>query len=533
MCCKKNSLLITEGEKTYIRNLYGLLTEAITGEDQITLTADSTFGPGKYSQLSTSGMEELNTGIKAASAWLTENKGSIIFVQIVAGESQITNYDSEQDPKIPVAPKVLSRLRAKTLKRYLNEVFKGLVESGVIKEMPIFQEPRIEIGKTKYTKGQTISPALRAIYNTEQFVKVELKLMAPEKCLVNLEIEVKYEKETNAAFPCRGGHTCNEATFDVKMNGVSIGVANLNNLKDSGSRTSGILKIDDAKAKQIIGVNTKIITFSLRCLSGQNCHSGTPEIVIKKNNEKIYHSCSPAISRGDENEYPILTLDPCGNVTQKGTGDATNNDAPTQQTTVKGYTLSFPENSQGDGNTWFSNKIEMGQLIMKSPKTWEQLFKDKYNGVFIVGKYGLTYADSYDNSKMVDVDPGTVITKLIVDKGKPNDNPIPNMKKDGIMWNSTTSSGKYHVESNTDNKSGTGGKLMLVAGPSKFTLEDEKLKNIVRFKLDDEAIEDFENYYIPNKLVEKTPDGMYKVIANKITYASNVYNKDTILKLDS
>jgi hypothetical protein len=107
------------------------------------------------------------------------------------------------------------------------------------------------------------------------------------------------------------------------------------------------------------------------------------------------------------------------------------------------------------------------------------------------------------------------------------------MEKDGIMWNSTTSSGKYHVESNTDNKSGTGGKLMLVAGPSKFTLEDEKLKNIVRFKLDDEAIEDFENYYIPNKLVEKTPDGMYKVIANKITYASNVYNKDTILKLDS
>jgi hypothetical protein len=75
-------------------------------------------------------MEEINAGIKEASAWLTENKGSIIFVQIVAGESQITNYDSEQDPKIPVAPKVLSRLRSKTLKRYLNEVFKGLVESG-------------------------------------------------------------------------------------------------------------------------------------------------------------------------------------------------------------------------------------------------------------------------------------------------------------------------------------------------------------------------------------------------------------------
>ena len=526
MCCKKNSLLITESERTYIRNLYGLLTEDITGEDQITLTADSTFAAGKYSQLSPEGIEELNNGIKEASAWLTENQGSLIFVQIVASESQLTNYDTEQDPKIPVAPKVLSRLRAKTLKRYLNEVFKGLVGSGVIKEMPIFQEPRIEIGQTKYTKGQALTQTLRDKYNTEQFVKVELKLMAPEKCLVNLEIEVKYEKETNAAFPCRGGHTCNEATFDVKMNGVSIGVANLNNLNDSGSRTSGILKIDDAKAKKIIGVNAKEITFSLRCLSGVDCHSGTPEIVIKKNGEKIYHSCSPAISRGDQNEYPILTLDPCGNVTQKGTGDATNKDTPAQQTTVKGYTLNIPD---GNDFPWIYNRIELGQLILKSPKTWEQFVKAKFNGVLIVGKEGVTYRDTNKNKLIMDLDPDTVITKIIA-PGKPNDNPVPNMKKNGLMSNMSTSSNKYHSEAVKD---GDSYRLILVPGPDKFTLEDEKSKNIVRFKLDDEAIEDFENYYIPNKLVEKTSDGTYKVIANKITYASNVYNKDTILKLDS
>ena len=533
MCCKKNSLLITESERTYIKNLYGLLTEAITGEDQITLTADSTFGPGKYSQLSPSGMEELNAGIKEASAWLTENKGSIIFVQIVAGESQITNYDSEQDPKIPVAPKVLSRLRSKTLKRYLNQVFKGLVDSGVIKEMPIFQEPRIEIGKTKYTKGQSISPALRAIYNTEQFVKVELKLMAPEKCLVNLEIEVKYEKETNAAFPCRGGHTCNDATFDVKMNGVSIGRADLNNLKDSGSRTSGILKIDDAKAKQIIGVNTKIITFSLRCLSGQNCHSGTPEIVIKKNNETIYHSCSPAISRGDQNEYPILTLDPCGNVTQKGTGDATNKDTPVQQTTVKGYILTLPQDIDQTKEYFvcgLTGGLGAERLILKSPKGDCSLFIKK-GGEAIVGPRGLIYEDKNDNKRLMDVDPGTVITN-VVNYGEPNANPLPIKKPNGLTNNMDSGSGKYHVEMEKGEFS-QGFTYFFKPGPGKYTLEDEKLKNIVRFKLDDEAIEDFENYYIPNKLVEKTPDGTYKVIANKITYASNVYNKDTILKLDS
>jgi hypothetical protein len=393
--------------------------------------------------------------------------------------------------------------------------------------MPIFQEPRIEIGPTKYVKGQTVlTPALLKKYETEQKVSVELKLMAPEKCLVDLEVEVKYEKERNAAFPCRGGHTCDDANFEVKMNGVPIGRANLNNANDSGSRTSGIIKIDDAMAKAIIGVNSKEILFSLKCLSGQNCHSGTPEVIIKKNGETIYHSCSPAMSRGDQNEYPIHTLDACGNVLKKGTGDATNKDTPAQETTVKGYTLNMPD---GKNFLWVNYRIELGQLILKSPKTWEEFLKAKFNGVLIVGKQGVTYTDQNDNKLIMDLDPGTVITKII-DPGKPNDNPVPNMKKDGLTVNSSTSSNKYHVESVKD---GDSYRLILVPGPSKFTLEDEKSKNIVRFKLDDDAIEDFEKYYIPSKIVEKTPDGMYKVIANKMTYASNVYNKGTILKLDS
>ena len=411
------------------------------------MTADSTFAPGKYSQLSPEGIEELNNGIKEASAWLTENQGSLIFVQIVASESQLTNYDTEQDPKIPVAPKVLSRLRAKTLKRYLNEVFKGLVGSGVIKEMPIFQEPRIEIGQTKYTKGQALNQTLRDKYNAEQSVKVELKLMAPEKCLVNLEIEVKYEKETNAAFPCRGGHTCNEATFDVKMNGVSIGVANLNNLNDSGSRTSGILKIDDAKAKKIIGVNAKEITFSLRCLSGVDCHSGTPEIVIKKNGEKIYHSCSPAISRGDQNEYPILTLDPCGNVTQKGTGDATNKDTPAQQTIVKGYILTLPQDINQKKDYFvcgLTGDLGAERLILKSPKGDCQLFIKK-GGEAIVGPRGLIYVDNNGNKRLMDVDPGTVISN-VVNYGEPNANPLTVKKPEGLRNGNESGSGKYHVE---------------------------------------------------------------------------------------
>lgn len=519
MFCKKNSLLITEGERQYIRNLYGLLNEA-TGEDQITLTADSTFGPGKYSQLSAEGDAELKEQLQNAAAWMAENKGSLIFVQIVAGESQLTNYDTEQDPKVPVDAKVLSRLRAKTLKRTLKQYFQTKIDDGTLTEMPIFQEPKIIIGATKYTKGQTITDALRAKYNQEQFVKVELKLMAPEKCLVNLEVEVKYVKESNTAFPCRGGHTCDDARFEVKMNGIPIGTANLNNAKDGGDRTSGIIKIDEAKAKDIIGVNAKEITFSLKCLSGQNCHSGTPEIVIKKNGETIYHSCSPAMSRGDQNEYPIHTLDACGNVLEKGTGDATNKDVKSTETTTAdlSYLISLPK-MKIDPIRWYVDNSEAGRIIQD---------KTKKGGT--VGPKGILYWDENDNKKIMDIDPGTIFSGYVA-YGKPNNKPLPVKNMEGLTWNDTTSSGKYHVASTETSNGKT--TLVLKPGPSPRTLDDEKSKNIVRFKLDDEAIEEFENYYIPKKLVEKTADGMYKVIANKITYASNVYNKDTILKLDS
>jgi len=516
MFCKKNSFLITEGERAYIRNLYGLLTES-EGEDQITITSKSTFGPGKYSQLTSE--TELKTKLEEATNWLTENKGSLIFVQIVASESRLTNYDLEQDPKVEVGEKVLSRKRAKTLKRYLKQYFEKLVKDGTITEMPIFQEPKILQGDTKYTKGQTVTPELRAAYNSEQFVEVQMKLMAPEKCLVNLEIEVKYEKEPNTSFPCRGGHTCNDARFEIKLNGIPVGVADLNNANDGGSRTSGIIKIDDAEAKQIASINNKEIIFSLKCLSGTNCHSGTPEIIIKKGEEILYHSCSPAMSRGDQNEYPVHTLDVCGNVIEKGTGDATNKDVKATETTTETenvYKVNYPKKESIVMNNW------------DNPK---RLIWDPKSKVYTVGPNGVPTYDDYENYGLMDIDPGTKIT--FIPYGAKNDKPVPNMKKEILRRGDSTSSGKYYVEKEERPNTTQGYIYILKPGTSPRILDDEKSKNIVRFNLDDEAIEEFENYYIPKKLVEKTPDGMYKVIANKITYASNVYNKDTILKLDA
>jgi hypothetical protein len=494
-----------------------------------TLEAGSGFAKGKYSQMSEEGLNDLNADLAAAKDWIIANKGSVIFIQIVASESKVTNYDNEQDPKIPVAPKVLSRLRAKTLKRYLKNYFKSLLDSGVINEMPVFQEPDLQIGGPEYDRRKDNPDDPK--YTPFQSVRVDMKLMAPEKCLIDLEIEVKYVKEPNTAFPCRGGHTCDVAMFEIKLNGVKIGVANLNNGRDGGDRTSGVIKINETMARQIIGVNSKKIVFSLKCLSGQNCHSGTPEIVIKKNNEILYHSCSPAMSRSDQNEYPIHTLDACGNVIEKGTGDATNKDSATPEQKSFGYTLTLPPNKT---SMWITGAIERGDLIIKSkdPKVKEWT-TEGWNGDAIVGPIGLPFHDQYDNRKIMDVDPGTRISKIIYYKDKDkNTNPPPNFKElEGFSDQQTISSGKYHSEVDGDTN-GDKWRLVLKPGPNKYTLADEKAKNIVRFDLDDESIEEFEDYFLKNKLVEKTSDGMYKVIVNKITYASNPYPKNTLLKLN-
>jgi hypothetical protein len=71
MACKRNSLLITENEKIYIKNLYGLLTEDEMGKK--TIEAGSTFAPGKYSNISDEGLNELNMDLEEVKSWIMEN----------------------------------------------------------------------------------------------------------------------------------------------------------------------------------------------------------------------------------------------------------------------------------------------------------------------------------------------------------------------------------------------------------------------------------------------------------------------------
>ena len=310
----KNLYLINEQNTSAV--------QSSTNSDEITLKGKSFFSNGKWKSLSPEGKKELDSQLANAAKFLTSKKGRVVYVKIIAGESQVTNTDNENPARPKVDPGYLSEKRATTMKEYLTKYFDNLVSQGIISSKPIFEAPEVIIGSEKYTKG--IDNPNDEKYQPERFVRVELKLKSPAECVVGLTVEVMYNSVEDTRFPCRGDHQCNDAEFAIKLNGVEIGIANLNNgkgFKDyGGSRTSGKIIVTDAQAKQIIGNQSKDIVISLQCLSGDKCHSSSPEVKISKGDSVIYWGCSPSISTyGDTGDKTILVLDNCGNLKQKGT----------------------------------------------------------------------------------------------------------------------------------------------------------------------------------------------------------------------
>jgi hypothetical protein len=309
----KNQYLITEANET----------------DEFIVTGQNFFENGKYSNFSKDFKKDLDSQLQKAAEFIVKNKGSVVYVKIIAGESQVTNYDKEKNPPEPVEPLYLSKRRAETMKLYLEKYFKSLKDNGTISSMPIFEAPETKIGPTKYDKNKDKPNDPK--YDTERFVTVELKIKPAYECIVGLTVEVRYVKEIGGSghdgkpLKCRGGHQCDKAKFNVKLNGVVIGVADLKNGKDGASKSSGPIQVTDALAKQIIGDKSKNIIITLQCISGEKCHSSTPEVEIKKGDTVIFHQCAPAISTyGDQKEMKILELDNCGNLIQMSTADATN-----------------------------------------------------------------------------------------------------------------------------------------------------------------------------------------------------------------
>ncbi len=580
MSCCGRKFVITEEDKKHILSMYGLISEEETpsqSEDSKVLDLKNTFGSGLWNTLSPQFDAELKKGVEDLGVWLTskEGKGQFVVVQIEASESKVPNYDNEQGLKVPLQELALSRMRAKTMKSKLEEYFQVLVDNKTIKEIPVFEAPVIKSGGPDWD-GKNPNDKK---YTDHQYVKVYLKVISPAKCLSSLEIIVAYYKTPNASFPCRGGHTCDRARFKVLLDDTIIGEVNMNNASDGGDRVSAPLKVSQEVAAQILKnyPEKKTVMIGLRAI-GSNPHSGAPEILIQRKDEKgteiLYNACSPAMREGDTGIQELLEIDPCGNVLKKGTGTGANSEVVTTTTTTKApaaknYTLLLPSMTT-EFKTWMETEAPKYFDEIQPPNTGygysRGKWKVKEGGVQFTPTTNVTDSMGYstitvdENSTVekgvLNLDPGTLIYEIIDPKNRGSERnfkPVPGTNQEQSVQILTTDgqytfSKLYHVEiEKVDDKSK--GIAKLVAGQNKADLksvEDKKTADFNRGLRDvklagGDTIADFENYYVTNKLVEKITSGedkdSYKVISpnNKngyaLSYGGKTYKNGNILRV--
>lgn len=141
-----------------------------------------------------------------------------------------------------------------------------------------------------------------------KYVYTDLQLSSKQYCekaciTEGLNIKVIYSKNETykgRKATCYGGHKCNDALFNFYANEVLLGLVNLNNNNDGGSREASFT-LSSSQAENIASVNNKIITFRLECAKPGRCHDTVPWVLITSpDNEVIYDDC-PSTTKFDVN----------------------------------------------------------------------------------------------------------------------------------------------------------------------------------------------------------------------------------------
>jgi hypothetical protein len=193
-----------------------------------------------------------------------------------------------------------------------EQVNDPVVTNGLVKQTHVYN---LTAGKE-----DTFTPILTVTNSSgcsKQYVLQPLKLTGQStvQCLSSMEIIVQYNQSLG---PCPGGHTCNNAKFNLMANGiVNLGLVNLNNLGTSlqpgqnrpNNETSGPNRINSflitpAQAQSIADTDPNgdgFISFSLVCAEAV-CHTGVAWTTIKLGGNVIYNGCPT-------NNF--LTINPC------------------------------------------------------------------------------------------------------------------------------------------------------------------------------------------------------------------------------
>lgn len=206
-------------DKLVINEQNGVKTESLT------VPMGSIWQMG-YWKLTPQQTNQLVPKLNQIKDFINSHRGSAITIQIEAGESKVTNYDAEDPTKPKLQPGVLSQRRGEEMVNFLTSYFKGLLNNGVIDKMPEIPQPKQIPGTTEYNKGITNlkDPNVIATYQKEQFVNAVITTSKDYECLIGMEISIGY-------YPGKSSktHECDEAIFDLRMNGISLGEVNLNN----------------------------------------------------------------------------------------------------------------------------------------------------------------------------------------------------------------------------------------------------------------------------------------------------------------
>jgi hypothetical protein len=212
-------------------NQFKILVDNIISEQNLSKTQSITinFGSlwpmGKW-KLTQEQQEQITIELVKIVEFMNKNRGSKITIQIESGESQVNNKDTEVDPPVSVKKGYLSQKRGESLKTFLENYFKSLVGKKINEnEIPVISPPKSIIGTTKYNGPSDLeNPQKVQLYNSEQFVRAIITAEKTYECLVGLEITIGYYEGKNSK-----EHECDEAIFELRMNGVRIGEVNLNN----------------------------------------------------------------------------------------------------------------------------------------------------------------------------------------------------------------------------------------------------------------------------------------------------------------
>lgn len=281
-----------------------------------------TFASGYHSEnaLSPSQKTQITNVLTQIAAYLKQYKGIPMEIQLTTGESQPTNYDKENKKSLGTGE--LANLRGQTITRILTDFFNGLIQKGELPSMPKIPQFKTQIGKTP--KGLNPNDPK---YQAEQFIRFSVVASGEvtTECLVGLKIQFVYIEKGDERIPCRGGHGCDKAVFDVYLNKTKVGTANLNNdgCEGQGCNRKSIIEVSPEMVTQLVNSpefeKKKQLVLWYSCLVDY-CHAEVPEIYIyDKNNKQIFPNTnfpSPCVAtgakKGDKGPWSLMVLDGCG-----------------------------------------------------------------------------------------------------------------------------------------------------------------------------------------------------------------------------